>query len=73
MEQSYDKFLKSLSHVGGHMLDYFKGEIKARGWKSFKKHEVVINGCYMQVWKLYRQSLIDHGADPDEFLAKTGV
>ena len=31
MGQYPEKFLKSLSHVGGHAMDYFKGELKDMG------------------------------------------
>ena len=61
------EFLKSVSHIGAHAQDYFKGELKVRGWKKVKNFEVVYNGCYMAVLKHYKEMLTAHGSNFEEW------
>ena len=58
-------FRKSVSHVGGHLADYARGELLARAGAPPRRWVVVHNDCYVHLYKKFKADYIRLGAQCD--------
>ena len=64
--KEYGELRKSVSHIGGHLADYCRSELFARGGRAPHTYIVVHNGTYKYIYIAYKEILASQGCRTTE-------